>query len=99
VLFALGHALSLPKCIIIDSLSMTARSVGFFIPGALGVQEVAFVVVTDLVGLSAGTGILLAIVKRLRDVAVGVPGLLFWQWSEGRRLRGTRRSDPAPSKA
>jgi hypothetical protein len=28
----------------------------------------------------------IAIVKRLRDVVIGVPGLLVWQWAEGFRF-------------
>lgn len=82
VLFASGHAGSLAQCVIIESLSMAARSAGFFIPGALGVQEIAVVTVGSLVGLSPETAMLIAIAKRLRDVAVGVPGLLVWQWTE-----------------
>ena len=55
-------------------------------PGALGVQEVVLVLVGGLVGLSVETAIVIAIVKRLRDVAIGVPGLLVWQWTEGFRF-------------
>jgi hypothetical protein len=25
-------------------------------------------------------------VKRVRELAVGIPGLVAWQWSEGKRL-------------
>lgn len=86
ILAALGHPASPSKCVIIESLSMVGRSAGFFIPGALGVQEVAVVVVGKLVGLPVETAIMIAIVKRLRDVAIGVPGLLVWQWAEGFRV-------------
>ena len=65
---------------------MVGRSAGFFVPGALGVQEVALILVGNLVGLSVETAIVIAIVKRLRDVVVGVPGLLVWQWAEGFRF-------------
>jgi putative membrane protein len=87
VLFAFGHTGSPAKCVIIESLSMAARSAGFFIPGALGIQEIAVVAVGSLVGLSPETAMLIAIVKRLRDVVVGVPGLLVWQWTETDGLR------------
>jgi uncharacterized membrane protein YbhN (UPF0104 family) len=93
ILLALGHPTGLARCAIIEALSMTARSAGFLVPGGLGVQEGALVVVGNLVGLTPETAILLAIVKRLREVVVAVPGLLVWQWTEGRRLRAV----PAPS--
>ncbi len=86
-LAALGRPASLSQCVIVESLGMAARSAGFFVPGALGVQEVALVIAGNLAGLSPETAILIAMVKRLRDVAVGVPGLLVWQWAEGRRLQ------------
>ena len=85
-LYALSMPTPLEKCLVIESLGMAARSAGFFIPGALGIQEVALVLVGGLVGLPAQTAMLLAIVKRLRDVVLGVPGLFIWQWLEGRRF-------------
>jgi len=53
--------------VIIESLSMVGRSAGFFVPGALGVQEVALVLAGKLVGLSVET-VMIAIVKRLREL-------------------------------
>jgi putative membrane protein len=83
-LYALGIPAPAEKCLIIESLGMTARSAGFFVPGALGIQEAALVMVCGLVGLSPETAMLIAIVKRLRDVVLGIPGLVIWQWVEGR---------------
>jgi uncharacterized membrane protein YbhN (UPF0104 family) len=86
ILAALGQPASPTKCVIIESLSMVGRSAGFFVPGALGVQEIAVVVVGKLVGLPVETAMMIAIVKRLRDVVIGVPGLFVWQWVEGFRF-------------
>ena len=87
VLYALGIPTPAEKCLIIESLGMAARSAGFFVPGALGVQEAALVMVCGLVGLSPETAMLIAIVKRLRDAVLGVPALAMWQWVEGRHPR------------
>jgi hypothetical protein len=84
--YALGTPTGLEQCLILESLGTAARSAGFFVPGALGIQEVALVLVGGLVGISLPSAMLLAIVKRLRDVLLGVPALLLWQWLEGRRL-------------
>jgi hypothetical protein len=72
---------------------MAARSAGFMIPGALGVQEAALLAVGGLVGLPVETAMIIAVVKRLRDIVIGVPGLLVWQWTEGRWFQHRR---PAP---
>ena len=85
ILFAFGQPVSLAKCVIVESLSTVGRSAGFFVPGALGTQEVALLLVGKLVGLTPETAILIAIVKRLRDVLVGVPGLLVWVGVDGFR--------------
>ena len=87
VLFAFGHPASAATCLIVESLSMVARSAGFFVPGALGIQEIALVAVSGLVGLPPQIAMQVAIVKRLRDVVVGVPGLLTWQWIETQGFR------------
>lgn len=86
VLFAMGHVPSLSEAFVIESLGMAARSAGFAVPGALGVQEAGFIVVCDLFGLGADVAIALSMVKRARELLVGIPGLVVWQWAEGKRL-------------
>src|SRR4051794_7360829 len=93
VLYALGRPATLTTCVIVESLTMAARSAGFMIPGALGVQEAALLAVGGLVGLPVETAMIIAVVKRLRDIVIGVPGLLVWQWTEGRWFQHRR---PAP---
>ena len=80
-LYAMGAAPALAAAFVIESLGMAARSVGFAVPGALGVQEAGFVAVAVLFGIPAETAIALSMVKRVREVTVGVGGLLAWQWS------------------
>jgi hypothetical protein len=43
-------------------------------------------VLGTLFGLAPEVGLALSIVKRLRDVILGIPGLITWQMLEGRRL-------------
>jgi len=92
VLYAYGHGQSLSTCLIIESLSMIGRSAGFFIPGALGAQELALLVSGEMVGLTPEAAIVLAVAKRLRDLAMGAPALLLWAGLEGRWA--LRRSPP-----
>ncbi len=86
VLTAMGRPTALAEAFVIESLGMAARSVGFAVPGALGVQEAGFIVVCDLFGIPPDAAIALSMIKRARDLVVGIPGLMAWQWSEGARL-------------
>jgi putative membrane protein len=85
-LSAMGHPATLAAAFVVESLGMAARSAGFLVPGALGVQEGGFMLVGNLVGLPPDAAIALSMVKRTRELLVGVPGLLAWQWLEGARL-------------
>jgi putative membrane protein len=85
-LTAMGRPTSLAEAFVIESLGAAARSAGFVVPGALGVQEAGFIVVCDLFGIPPDAAIALSMLKRARELVVGVPGLIAWQWSEGKRL-------------
>ena len=92
VLDAMGAAVSLPTALVIESLGMAARSAGFVVPGALGVQETGFILICGLFHIPPDTAIALSMVKRVRELAVGVPGLVAWQLSEGKRLARKHRA-------
>lgn len=86
----MGTPLSLGAVLTIESLIFTLRTVAFAIPGGVGVQEAAYVLIGPLFGLPPEAGLALSLVKRARDLAVGVPGVLLWQWGEWRALRRAR---------
>jgi putative membrane protein len=70
----------------IESLIFTVRSVAFAVPGAIGFQEAAYVLIGPLFGLPPETALALSIAKRGRDIAVGIPALLAWQCFEARSI-------------
>ncbi len=78
-LAALGHRVSPRDAFVIESLAMAARSAGFAVPGAVGVQEGGFVLVCGLFGVPTGAALALSVLKRVREVAVGLPALWLWQ--------------------
>jgi putative membrane protein len=80
-LSALGHGVSLLDGFVIESLAMAARSAGFAVPGAVGVQEGGFVLVCGLFGVPKEMALALSVLKRVREVAVGAPAILLWQRS------------------
>ena len=96
----MGHAIGFRDALVIDSLLYGLRSFAFAIPNALGVQEAGYVVLGSLFGLSPGTSLALSLIRRGRDIALGIPALATWQLTEGRRAwRGTADTDQAASRA
>ncbi len=81
----MGSSVPLWAVLMIEALIFTLRSVAFAIPGAIGVQEAAYVLIGPLVGLPPATALALSLLKRARDVAIGLPALLAWQVGEARR--------------
>jgi glycosyltransferase 2 family protein len=69
----------------IESLLYAARSVAFVIPNALGVQEAAYIVLGAVFGIGPEAALALSLLKRGRDLCLGVPVLLAWQFIEARR--------------
>ena len=90
----LGQERSVLDAVVIEALVQAVSSAAFIVPGALGVQEGAFVVIGALLGIDATTALALATARRLRDVIIFFPGLIAWQWAET-RTRGAR-STSAP---
>jgi uncharacterized membrane protein YbhN (UPF0104 family) len=62
------------------------------VPGALGVFEGGLVAFGALFGLPADISLAISLAKRVRELALGLPGLAVWQWVEGHHL--LRRSAP-----
>ncbi len=80
----LGADVGLGEGIVIEALGQALKAAGFAIPGALGVAEGGYVVVCALFGLPADVALALGLIKRLREVALGIPALLAWHWLEAR---------------
>jgi glycosyltransferase 2 family protein len=81
----IGVRVDLPSVMAIESLVYATRSAAAFIPNALGVQEAAYAVLAPLFGVGAEFGLAVSLLKRARDIAVGVPILAIWQAVESRR--------------
>jgi putative membrane protein len=82
----MGVDLPLWRVLMLESLMAAVRSVAFMTPGALGVQEGAYVLVAPMLGLPPDSALALALIRRGKDLAIGVPALLLWQTGEGRRI-------------
>jgi len=81
--------------LVIDSLAFAIRGAAFIVPGGLGVQEGAYVLLGGLFGVGAHDALALSLVRRARDLAIAVPTLIAWQLHEGGRLAASRPAEPA----
>jgi putative membrane protein len=86
VMQALGQALGIVDAFILESLGSAVRAAAFMVPGALGALEAGFVLFSPLFGLSADTALAISLSKRVRELALGIPGLFVWHWMEGHHL-------------
>ncbi|POF62024.1 hypothetical protein CFR73_13215 [Novacetimonas maltaceti] len=82
IMHGVGHPLSLGQCLVIESVGQAAKSAGFAVPGALGVSEGGYIIIAGLFGVSPQVAIALSLIKRLREIAWGLPSLVGWQWME-----------------
>jgi putative membrane protein len=77
-LYLMGVPVGFAEAAMLESLSLTARSVAFLIPSGWGAQEAALIGLAVLTGMSAEAALALGLVKRAREFAVGLPGLVAW---------------------
>jgi putative membrane protein len=92
VMQGLGHPIGVTDAFILESLSSGVRAAAFMVPGALGVLEGSLVLFGALFGLPADTALAISLSKRVRELALGLPGLFVWHWIEGHYL--VRRREP-----
>jgi putative membrane protein len=78
----------------IEGLLYAVRSVAFMVPMAAGVQEGGYLLVGAAFGLAPDQALALSLLKRGRDLALGVPALLGWQIVEGGQWWHERGASP-----
>jgi glycosyltransferase 2 family protein len=76
---------------VIESLLYAIRTIAFAIPNAVGVQEGAYILVGTAFGLTPEMALALSLLKRARDLVIGLPALGIWQIAESGRLWRRRR--------
>jgi len=96
-LWIAGRHMSLRTIMGVESLVYVVRTITFATPMGLGVIEGGYVLVGHLFGLSPEFALALSLIKRVRDIAIGLPALALWQVMEGRRLIGPKAKREAPT--
>ena len=78
-----GH-IGILNAVALEALLSTLRSIAAPVPAAIGVQEWGYAMLAPLFGLPAEMGVAVSLLKRAREIVLGVPALLYWQSVEGR---------------
>jgi len=92
----LGYPIGVEGAIAIEAVTQALRHLIFVVPAGLGVQEGGLVLFGSMIGLPAEVCVALSLIKRMREVAFGIPALISWQWAEARRLpTGWRNGAPS----
>jgi putative membrane protein len=74
----------------LESLVAAVRSAVVVAPMGIGVQEATYAFAGPLFGLGPDLALALSLIKRARDLVIGVPALMAWQGMEGARAMGRK---------
>jgi len=89
----LGAHLPFAGAIAIEGVECGIMSASFLVPSSLGVQEVGYVALGMIFGIDPKISLGLSLLRRARDLSLGIPILVAWQ---GFEALGLRRRKPRP---
>jgi hypothetical protein len=78
VLHALGFGADAVSAFIVEGGVKCIGALFFFVPGQIGISEGVYALLLPLIGLPAAAGVTIALVRRLRALAVGGVGFLLF---------------------
>ena len=78
----IGAPISAAGALAIESLALAARSAVFVVPGGVGVQEGALMLLAAPFGIAGPVALSLGLIKRMREVLVGAPAVIAWSIAE-----------------
>ena len=93
--YLMGYPIGLVEAVMLKSLTAAARSGAFVIPGGLGAQEAAYMAFGALIGQPPELMLSVSLATRLRELLIGVPGLIAWQYAEGQSAMITNETSRA----
>jgi len=81
-----GEPLPFSAVLVLESMLYAVRTSAFIVPNAVGVQEGAYILLGATFGLTPEMALALSLLKRARDIAIGLPTIGLWQALESGRL-------------
>jgi putative membrane protein len=88
---ALGVPIDFDDALAIEALLSALAAIAFLVPVNAGVQEAGYAGLGAIFGVPPELSLGVSLVRRARDLAVGIPILLLWQFLEMRHLRAAQR--------
>jgi putative membrane protein len=85
--WVMGHPITPSDAVMFIGIISTLRAAAFVLPGGWGLQEGAYIILGNTIGLAPEFALALSLASRARELMTGVPALLLWQVIEGRSLR------------
>jgi len=82
-----GAPIDLAGAIAVEALLAAVAAVAFLVPVNAGVQEAGYAGLGAIFGVAPEVSLSVSLIRRARDLVVGLPILLIWQFVELRRLR------------
>jgi len=83
----LGFEAAILPILALEALLDALVAATFVVPGAVGVQEAGYVGLGAAFGVPPDLALSVSLLRRARDLALGLPILLVFQWIELRRIR------------
>ncbi len=83
----LGADIDLAGVLAIEALLHAVLALAFLVPGYAGIQEAGYAGLGALFGVTPEVALSVSLLRRARDLALGIPILLAWQIIEMRGLR------------
>jgi putative membrane protein len=84
---AIGVPVDVDQALAIEALLSGVAAFAFLVPVSAGIQEASYAGFGALFGIPPEMSLAVSLIRRARDLAVGLPILLTWQMVEMRRLR------------
>ncbi|TAN55315.1 MAG: HpnL family protein [Magnetospirillum sp.] len=78
----LGYPMDVGEVLAMESIIYAIRSVAFMVPAAIGLQEGGYMIVGAVLGLPTEVALAVSILKRGRELLMGLPALLAWHFVE-----------------
>src|SRR5262249_49019913 len=88
----LGVGIDFDDALAVEALLSAMAALAFLVPVNAGVQEAGYAGLGAVFGVPPELSLAVSLVRRARDLAVGVPILLIWQLFEVQRLRAVQRA-------
>lgn len=90
IMRVLGAPLSVVQSLFISAAVTIINTAFFIVPGQVGVQESAHILVLQLLGFSAALGLSLGVIRRVRKLATSAVGLILYATHASRARAGAR---------